>query len=51
MAIRTVNLLVKALVTGTVFQHEHYGTKYKAFILFVAMRINLFHVHRGCVII
>lgn len=29
----------------------HYGTKYKVFILFVAIRINLFHVQRGCVII
>lgn len=29
----------------------HDGTKYKVFILFAAIRINLFHVQRGCVII
>jgi len=52
MVIRTVNLLLRNRLLALYFSMNlHYDCKYKVFILFVAMRINLFHVQRGCVII
>lgn len=49
---RTVNLLGRNWLLSLYFSTNlHYDCKYKVFILFVATRINLFHVQRGCAII